>query len=304
MVLTSSGTSDGVAWIWVGAGAVLVCVVLWEIFHTLWHPRGLGPLTRLLFRATWRAAKHVPALRSSELAGPLAMLFATLSWAGTAVLGFALAYRPFVPDGVEADPALRGDQPALLTAVYLSLVALATLGLGDVVPRDPVLQIVLPVQALVGFVLLSAVIAWVLQLYPALTRRRVLARRLTSARDHGTADLLETARPSIAFGVLEGFREALTTTELDLLQHGESSYVRDRDENRSLAVSLAQVRHLVAGGRRSSAPEVRHAADLLDDELDRLGDLLALEFVHTQAGADVLSAFALDHGHVPAGART
>lgn len=300
---TSSGTCEVMTWIWVGAGAVLVAVVLREIFHTLWHPRGLGSLTRLLFRATWRVAKRVAPLRSSEFAGPFAMPFATLSWAVTAVLGFALVYRPFVPDGIEADPALRGDQPALLTAVYLSLVALATLGLGDVVPREPVLQVVLPVQALVGFVLLSAVISWVLQLYPALTRRRVLARRLASARDRDTAALLETAEASIAFAVLEGFREALTTAELDLLQHGESYYFRDRDEDRSLAASVAEVRRLVDGGRRSTAPEVRHAADLLDDELARLGELLALEFVHTEEGADVLSAFSLDHGHGPVAAR-
>ena len=56
--------------------------------------------------------------------------------------------------------------------VYVSMVAVATLGLGDILSATPLLRIVVPLEALVGFVLLTAGISWVLQPYPELIRRR------------------------------------------------------------------------------------------------------------------------------------
>jgi hypothetical protein len=66
----------------------------------------------------------------------------------------------------------------VLDALYLSTVAMSTLGFGDIVPVDGWLRLVVPVQALVGFLLLTAAVSWVLQVYPAPARRRVLAVRL------------------------------------------------------------------------------------------------------------------------------
>ena len=72
----------------------------------------------------------------------------------------------------------RNEQAAL----SIALVTVATLGFGDILPADPVLRVVAPVQALVGFVLLTAAISWVLQVYPPLGRRRALARRQSAMR--------------------------------------------------------------------------------------------------------------------------
>lgn len=71
--------------------------------------------------------------------------------------------------GSSLDPHRSSDAVATLD---LSLATVGTLGFGDILPADPVLRVLAPVQALLGFVLLTAAISWVLQVYPALGRPR------------------------------------------------------------------------------------------------------------------------------------
>ena len=151
-----------------------------------------------------------------------------LSWTGLLVLGFALIYLPYLPEDYYFGTAIRSEsRSGFVTAVYLSMVALATLGLGDIAPAAPGLRIAVPLEALVGFILLSAVISWVLQLYPALTRRRALARRLSTMAATG-ATTLDRLEASTAVQLLEGVRDSVSTIEMDLLQYGESYYFRER----------------------------------------------------------------------------
>ncbi|MFF8942469.1 potassium channel family protein [Streptomyces sp. NPDC014864] len=72
-------------------------------------------------------------------------------------------------------------------SVYLSLVTVATLGLGDIAPSADWLRIVAPLEAMVGFVLLTATVSWILGIYPALARRRALALRISQLRRAGPA---------------------------------------------------------------------------------------------------------------------
>jgi hypothetical protein len=58
-------------------------------------------------------------------------------------------------------------------------VTLATLGYGDIVPTSDLLRVLVPLEALVGFALLTAALSWVISVYPALSRRRSLARGAT-----------------------------------------------------------------------------------------------------------------------------
>lgn len=281
------------------AGLLLVAAVLVDMFHTLWHPRGFGTGARVVFNATWRLFRLLLArLNRSGLAGPLGLFFTVVLWTTTLVLGFALAYVPFIPKGFNYGSSLNVDRSSgFLTAVYVSLVALATLGLGDIVPSEPVLRVLVPLQALVGFALLTGAISWVLQLYPALTRRRAVARRLHSLAEVETAGKLSRLEPSVVVMLLEDVRDSLATIEMDLLQYGESYYFREDQREISVAATLPYVHDLVAGARRSEAPESRLAADLLDSGLQRLTELLEREFLSPADQGAVLGAFASDHGH-------
>ncbi len=222
-----------------------------------------------------------------------------MAWALLSVVGFALVYLPRMPEGFtfgsSLEPTTSSDVDA---ALYLSVVAVATLGLGDILPATAPLRLVVPLEALVGFLLLTAGISWVLQLYPALIRRRALARRLTTMAQCEAEQVVESGEPSVAVQYLEGVRADLATFEMDLVQYAESYYFREVQQDVSLAAALPYVMDLIAAGERSSAPEVRQAARMLEAALKELLSLLRREFLGARDGAAAtLTAFAHDHRH-------
>lgn len=286
-------------WVLTAAGTILILYVLRDIFHTLWHPSGFGALSRSVFRIMWRLTK-LRSQRSSdstELAGPLALLATLGTWALLSIIGFTMIYLPRMPDdfffGSSLEPRAASD---VLSSLYLSLVAVGTLGLGDVLPATPLLRVVVAVEALVGFVLLTAGISWVLQLYPALIRRRTLARRLTTMCRTEAREVVETGHASVAVQYLESVRSELATVEMDLVLYSESYYFRESQSDISLAAGLPFVVDLVAAGQRSSAPEVRQAAKMLSSALGELLALLRRDHLGEVGGdSETLVAFADDH---------
>ncbi len=285
-------------WVTTAAGVVLIGYALRDIFHTLWHPAGFGTLSRTVFKLTWRMSKlGRRRSRSTQLAGPLSLLATLVTWTSFLIVGFGLVYLPRMPDDFYfGSPLAPGMSSDVLASLYLSVVTVATLGLGDILPATPLLRIVVPAEALVGFVLLTAGISWILQLYPALIRRRALARRLTTMGRCQAADVVETGEPSVAVQYLEGVRGELATIEMDLVQYAESYYFREVRPDTSLAASLSCVADLVAAGERASAPEVRNAARMLAAALDELLALLRREHLGEVGGAaETMAAFAADH---------
>lgn len=297
-------TLPGMAALLTVLGAGLVLAALRDIFHTLWHPRGFGTLARLLFTSVWRTGRvlHRVTGRSSELTGPAGLLLTVLCWGAMVVLGWALVYLPQLPDGFHYDPSIdESASSGLVTALYLSLVTVATLGFGDIVPASAVLRLLTPVQALVGFVLLTAAISWVLQVYPALARRRSLARRLTAMNRTQTTDVVREGEQAVACQILHEVATALADVEVDLMQYAESYFFRESDLRHSLAASAPYVLDLVHAGRASSAPEVRHAADMLLNITTGLANTLVRNYLRStgqdQSTAAVLKAWAEDHQH-------
>lgn len=285
-------------WASTAVGVLLILAALRDIFHTLWHPAGFGTLSRRVFRLVWRLGRlRSGRSRSTDLAGPLGLLATLGTWALLLIIGFALVYLPRMPDGFYFGSSLKpGESPDLVASLYLSIVAVATLGLGDIMPATSLLRIVVPLEALVGFVLLTAGISWVLQVYPALTRRRALARRLTTMSRCGAAEVVESGDVSVAVQHLEGVRGELATIEMDLLQYAESYYFREVRPDTSLAAALSCVVDLAAAGERSSAPEVRNAAAMLSSGLGEVLALLRREYLGEVGGvAETLAAFAADH---------
>ncbi|WP_455403051.1 potassium channel family protein, partial [Streptomyces bambusae] len=162
-----------------------------DVFHTLWHPTRHGGLSRLIMTGCWRLSGRLAGgRRASGLAGPLAMVTVVATWALTVVVGWALVYWPHMPDGFTYTAGLRPAEHAeFLDALYVSLVHVSTLGLGDIAPGEGWLRVLAPVEALVGFVLLTATVSWTLGIYPALARRRALALRLSHlSRTHPTTE--------------------------------------------------------------------------------------------------------------------
>jgi hypothetical protein len=281
-------------------GVVLVGTALHDIFNTIWRPKGFGGLTKALCLAAWKLTRLRGGRlrRSTELAGPLGLLLTVLAWATLIVVGFALVYWPHLPEAFHHNPGLTPQEEAgLLTAIYLSLTALTTLGLGDIVPAEAGMRMVVPFEALVGFVLLSASISWVLQVYPALLRRRTLARRLGLLAATDTDRVVREGPTHASSQILNDVTAGITTSQVDLLLYGECYYFRESEPTQSLAYVLPYVLRLTSAAEHSSAPEVRHAGSVLRRATDDLAVTLDSLFLKVE-GADtatVLEAYRVDH---------
>jgi hypothetical protein len=84
-------------------------------------------------------------------------------------------------------------------------VTITTLGFADVIPHAGWLRGVAPLEALLGFGLLSASISWLLLIYPAISRRRSLAYEISLLVEaEGQAGVaLERLEPASAAGIYE-----------------------------------------------------------------------------------------------------
>jgi hypothetical protein len=288
-------------WVVTCVGAAVVLAVLRDIFHTLWHPSGRSGLGRKVMAAVWRAGRPRRGHRRvGLLAGPLAMVFVVLAWVALIVLGWTLIYWPHLADGFFISESLqRTTRGGVLDALYLSMVTLATLGFGDIVPTEEWLRIAVPVQALLGFALLTAAVTWVLQVYPALTRRRALAIRLSLLRRADAVRVLSEEDVPMAGNLLEDLAGELVQIRVDVTQYAETYYFRDSEETASLAANIATAVRLARAAERSPRADMRFAGKLLDTALADFARLLDQQFLRVGGTPQaVLTAYAADHGHV------
>ncbi|QES57947.1 Ion transport 2 domain protein [Streptomyces venezuelae] len=290
-------------WLVTLAGASLVLLVLRDVFHTLWHPTRHGGLSRLVMTTLWRLASFLPLRRrASGLAGPLAMVVVVAVWALAAVLGWTLIYWPYMPQAFTYAPGLHpADHAGFEDALYVSLVHISTLGLGDIAPADGWLRILAPMEAIVGFALLSATVAWTLGIYPALARRRALALRLSHLdRTHPTTEQIDA---DAGAAILDGLAGAVSVVSVDFQQYAESYYFHDGDDRTSLARQITCAVNLADRAAGARHPDVRLSAAVLRAALDDLAAILDERFLHTHGSArEVFEAFSHDHGrHTGAG---
>ncbi|WP_230555215.1 potassium channel family protein [Rhodococcus sp. I2R] len=284
-------------WISTIAGALLIALGLRDIYATLWHPRGLGTVSRAIFATVWRVARAT-SRRGNALGsvGPVGIVLTAMTWAMLLVVGWALIYLPHIVDGFYYSSSLTlQDSSNPVKALYLSIVTAATLGFGDITPAYSALRIAIPLQALMGFILFTAAISWVLQVYPALVKRRAAARQLSLLSRTDGERTVRDGEASIAYQVLASVTAALTQADMDLAQYSETYYFRDPQADMSLAATGAYALTLAAAGSQSSSADVRSAADMLSAQAGHLARELD-EFLNTGGSPEeVYRSFAENH---------
>ncbi len=289
-------------WVITAAGALVVAVVLRDIFRTILSPNERGELTTAVTRTVWHATRRLRRRgRVATSTGPAAMLAVIGTWIVLVVLGWAAVYGPHLPEAFVLqsgiDPARRGGP---LDAIYLSLVTLATLGFGDVVPDAGWLRVAVPLQALIGFAMITAATSWVLQIYPALSRRRTLAARLAVLDRAGTVEALPGLDAGTAAGLLDGLAVEVVQVRVDLAAQNASYYFVDVDRRTSLPAVLGTAVELTEGGRAADEPNVRAAAAVLACALEDLADVLDGQFLRSGGTTtEILAAYAADHRYGP-----
>ena len=280
-------------------------VVVRDVFHTLFHPIGHGSIAPQVMKLVWRLLRLFPSdRRIASLTGPLGITAVIITWGVTAVLGWILIYFPQMPNAVsyssELNPAARNE---LIDSLYLSLVTVATLGFGDIVPTSPWLRVAAPLEALFGFMLVTAAVSWVLQIYPALHRRRVLDPAFHPAPGAPVGHQSGGGRQHPNRRAYHGGRQhrrgpqRLHPVRRHILL---SRYFRDLEAVASLAASLEYATDLAAEATASTQSQVRLAGAMITAAVDSLAELLDQEFLHL--GGDtfaVVQAYAADHGHKP-----
>ena len=293
-----------VDWVITCIGVAVVLAALRDIFHTLWHPSGHGGLGRRVLAAVWRAGRPRQGHRRVRvLAGPLAMVVVVLAWVGLIVLGWTLIYWPHLDDGFFfSEPLQQTTRGGLLDALYLSMVTLATLGFGDIVPTAEWLRVAVPLEAMLGFVLLTAAVTWVLQVYPALMRRRALAIRLSLLHRADAVRVLAEDDVPMAANLLEDLAGEVVQARVDLTQYAETYYFRESEESTSLAATIGTAVQLAHAAERSPRADLRFAGKLLDTALADFAGLLDAHFLRVGGPPQaVLAAYAADHGHAAPG---
>jgi hypothetical protein len=290
-----------VKWLITAAGAALVLVGLRDLFHTLWHPTGRGSLSTAVMAVLWRLTRRFGARGTiAALAGPLSMIVVILMWTLIIVAGWALVYWPHVPDGFSYSPGLEpGRRADIVDGLYLSLVMVGTLGLGDIAPTDAWLRIAAPLEALIGFALLTAAVSWVSQIYPALTRRRLLALRLASLR--ATGGLPPPPGATATAILFQRLAEDVNHVRIDLTQHGETYYFHDGEPDTSLAAMADYAADLAVQGQHSREVAVRMSAAMFGRSLEELAGTLGAHFLRRDGTPrQIFAAYAADHGYARA----
>jgi hypothetical protein len=287
------------------AGVVVILAVLRDAFEALFHPDGRMVLSRSVMRALWalfhRVGRERP--RLFALAGPAMLLTILMSWAALLAVGWALVLWPHFPGGfrfaTELGPA--ANQRDFVDALYMSLVTLGTIGYGDISPATDVLRLLVPLEALVGFALLTASVSWVLTVYPALSRRRSLAYEITLLREvtqrSGAGDFVLRQSRS-AERLFAELLSRLVAVERDLVQIPVSYYFTQGDDRFSLPTVMPW---LLATAERGLALDVpaptRLRAEMLCAAIDDFARTTAERFPGGEAAptAELLERYARDH---------
>ncbi len=283
-------------------GAALVVTGLHDMFHSLMNPSGRGHVSWWIMLGLWRASKPL-GRRLWSVVGPAAMVAVVLAWVAFQSLGWALIYLPHVPDGFSYAPGVDpADYPDWAEALYVSLVTLATLGFGDMVPTEPGIRFAVAVQGLIGFALLTSALTWFSRVYSPLERRRALALELGSLARVGFAEQCPELDPRDVSRVLDGLSAQVEMVRVDFTQHTEGYYFRETDEDLSLPHWLPAAVPMASAVASASDPGVRISGQRLTRALERLALKLRSGFVRTgDDPAEIFAAYASDHGFTGTG---
>lgn len=262
---------------------------------------GRAVLSHVVIRAVWRAWRALARRRRSllSLAGPLALLAVVATWAVLLIVGWALVYLPHMHQGFVLGTGIEPGA-ALVDSLYLSLVTLATLGFGDIVPGAAGLRLVTPLEAIIGFGLLSASISWLLSIYPVLSRRRSLAYEVTllaETQDEVGTGVLEL-EPDAAAGILAELVSRLVAVERDLATFPVAYYFAEADDRFALPAAMPALLDLAERGSDESQPQhVRLRAAMLGDAVDDFCGTVARVFGGdgSRSTPELIEAYRAEH---------
>src|SRR4051794_7328420 len=289
--------STGPTIVLTAVGVVLVAIALRDVFDTLFHESGRAVLSRLLMRGVWRVFRRLGERRRLPLAGPIALIVVVMSWATMLVVGWALFLMPHMPESFAFDAP---HSSRVVESLYLSLTTLTTVGFGDIAPAEGWLRIVTPMEALIGFGLLTASVSWLLSVYPLLSRRRSLAYEihLLTEAEAKTGKPVTALEASAAESVYSELTSRLVAGGGDMVTFSVAYYFGVGDPRFALPASMPSLLRLAeAGCAAEVAAPVRLRATMLRDAIEDFARTAAARFHGSAAESveELLDDYAHDH---------
>jgi hypothetical protein len=234
----------------IAAGGAVVIAIGWDIALTLLHPSARGPISYVCNRSAWNAVRALSrSHRSLSFAGPAAMWASMITWVFGLWFGHALIY---------ASAMSLGD------ALYTSGEALTTVGFGQIEFDPEWLRYVAIAEAAGGLGTFTAVIAYVLSVYPLVSRVR--ASSLFAGLTVQAGDLAQT--PVITRRLIEVHEDV---KRFQVLYYFESG-----DEGESIATLLKSATVACIKLRETGNDTL---AEPLERALSRLFDDLEHDFI-------------------------
>ncbi|OLE10310.1 MAG: hypothetical protein DMG99_18145 [Acidobacteria bacterium] len=278
-------------------GIVLILAAVRDIFHTLFNPSKQGDLSEWIARGIWRTTKRtIP--RALNYAGPIAFVAVVLYWTLSMVFGFALIYFPRMSQSFAFSAGLEPTQyQTLLGSLDVSIGSLITLSTG-IYSKEPWIQMVMGIESIFGFGLLTASVSWILSIYPVLEHRKSLAHQASLmhfAEMQGIRRLREVGESDL-HDILLGFASQMTTSRNELIQFPITYYFHENEGKTSLAAILPYLADIAAQNVRGEGAVALAATALggaIDDYLKFVGRFfLDRPFTNRY---EMLGAFAADH---------
>ncbi|HEV3402034.1 MAG TPA: hypothetical protein VG078_09470 [Acidimicrobiales bacterium] len=211
--------------LWVVLGVALILVGLVDMFLAVLHHDAVSFLTPVLYRWTWVVSrtltKPLPTRVSTglrALAAPWMVLLTLLVWLGTQALGFALVYYP----GMSGSGFLlaQGVRRSFGTAFTFSSATLASLGLNGVSPRTLSYQAVAAGETVIGLLIITLTISYILNVYQVLQSQNALAAALHHQAEDGS-DPRTILAPHFVDGRPEGLSTHLREFHRSLVDQAE-----------------------------------------------------------------------------------
>jgi hypothetical protein len=245
-------------------GGAILLLLLADVFLTVFHPQGRGgPLTHWQNRAVWTSFRRLGRRADSWLsfAAPAMAVLTVLVWVVLLVGAFALIVYPWIGSFLVSPGSLR---VRWIEALYYSGYTAATLGFGDLVPDAEPLRLLAPIEAFLGFAILSASITYLSSVFRELVSMHTLAVNISGYFNAAAETTLESAGDSQRQAFAR-WAEGVNTSLLHALQahfqYPILHYFRPTDEERALP---PQLEHLLAVRRQLRGDDGAASAGLRD----------------------------------------
>lgn len=209
------------------AGLLVLLFVAYDVYATILDASGrAGPISGWLNRSMWSLTRPL-AFRFSRqrrhrllnLVGPMLMPALIVIYLLLLISGFALIYFPRMPAEFSVLPTAISATP--IESLYFSGTTLITVGYGDITPRTLFVRCVALIEGASGFALISLAVTYLITVYSALARKRIIALSFYHQAEEG-ANVAGFISHHFVAGRFYGFESVLRMAARDINELQES----------------------------------------------------------------------------------